>query len=404
MTENHPVIIDNGTAYTRIGFAGNSEPDYTIPTVIAEATNNNICAEWYIGKEALRKRKNYHVSNCLTRGIINNWNSIEKYWETCFFKYLNCDPEEHYVLLTEQTLNSPENREKMAEIMFETFNVPGLYIGAQPMLSLMASRLIKNVDKILTGAVIEAGVDVTHVIPIVDGNVIDACIKQLPLGGRSITKFILQMLRDRGEQIPLQCAASVARQIKETYCYCCADIVKEYARYDRDETRFQVYNGKHPITNQPYKIDVGYERFLGPELYFNPTLYAPNLTPLPQLVDECIQNSPFTSRNKLYENIVLSGSSTIFKDFARRLERDVKRMTQKRQKIYTKLNCSGNEQLESGDVKVIQHRMQKFAAWFGGSMLASLRDFSEGTCSRQEYEEFGCSIVRNITFNPYMLN
>ena len=39
---------------------------------------------------------------------------------------MRCDPEEHYVLLTEPPLNPPENREYTAEIMFETFNVPGL--------------------------------------------------------------------------------------------------------------------------------------------------------------------------------------------------------------------------------------------------------------------------------------
>ena len=33
--------------------------------------------------------------------------------------------------LTEPPLNTPENREYTAEIMFETFNVPGLYIAVQ---------------------------------------------------------------------------------------------------------------------------------------------------------------------------------------------------------------------------------------------------------------------------------
>lgn len=32
---------------------------------------------------------------------------------------------------TEPPLNTPENREYLAEIMFESFNVPGLYIAVQ---------------------------------------------------------------------------------------------------------------------------------------------------------------------------------------------------------------------------------------------------------------------------------
>ena len=48
-------------------------------------------------------------------------------------------PQEHYVTLTEPPLNTPENREYTAEIMFETFNVPGLYIAVQAVLALAAS-------------------------------------------------------------------------------------------------------------------------------------------------------------------------------------------------------------------------------------------------------------------------
>lgn len=65
------------------------------------------------------------------------------------------------------------------------------------------------------------------------------------------------------------------------------------AKYDSDASRFQIYEGKHPKSGKPYKIDVGYERFLGPELFFNPEIYGTqNVTALPQLIDECIQNCP----------------------------------------------------------------------------------------------------------------
>ena len=62
---------------------------------------------------------------------IDNWDLMEKFWQRCIFKYLRCEPEEHYFMLTEPPLNAPENREYTAEIMFETFNVAGLYIAVQ---------------------------------------------------------------------------------------------------------------------------------------------------------------------------------------------------------------------------------------------------------------------------------
>ena len=64
---------------------------------------------------------------------------MEKLFAQCIFKYLRAEPEDHYFLLTEPPLNPPENREFTAEIMFESFNVPGLYIAVQAVLSLAAS-------------------------------------------------------------------------------------------------------------------------------------------------------------------------------------------------------------------------------------------------------------------------
>eukprot|EP01083_Nonionella_stella_P188854 697110_1 len=136
------------------------------------------------------KRLNYQVENCLAHGIINDWDNIEKYWQRCLFQYMRCDPEEHYVLLTEPPLNPPENREYTA-----------------------------------------------------------------PLAGSDITKFILQLLRDRQEPIPPEDVKLVARTVKERFCYTCPDIVKEYSKYDNDPSRFQIYEGKHPKTGKPYKMD-----------------------------------------------------------------------------------------------------------------------------------------------------
>merc|ERR1712146_391888 len=77
-------------------------------------------------------------------------------------------------------------------------------------------------------------------------------------------------------------------------------------------------------TGQEYTCDVGYERFLGPEIFFNPEIFSPDFTkPLPQVVDECIVKAPIDSRRGLYRNIVLSGGTTMFKNFARRLNRDI---------------------------------------------------------------------------------
>ena len=52
--------------------------------------------------------------------------------------------------------------------MFESFNVPGLYIAVQAVLALAASWASRPIEeRTLTGIVVDSGDGVTHVIPVV---------------------------------------------------------------------------------------------------------------------------------------------------------------------------------------------------------------------------------------------
>lgn len=104
----------------------------------------------------------------MRHGLVEDWDLMERFLEQCIFKYLRAEPGDHHFLLTEPPLNTPENREYTAEIMFETFNVPGLYIAVQAVLALAASWASRPVEeRTLTGIVIDSGDGVTHVIPVV---------------------------------------------------------------------------------------------------------------------------------------------------------------------------------------------------------------------------------------------
>ena len=85
--------------------------------------------DFYVGEEAQKKALTYDLTYPLSSGEISDFNVMEKLWHRCIFDYLRCEPEEHIVMLTEPPMNPPLNRETMAEIMFETFNVAGLHIG-----------------------------------------------------------------------------------------------------------------------------------------------------------------------------------------------------------------------------------------------------------------------------------
>lgn len=58
---------------------------------------------------------------------------------------------------------------------------------------------------------------------------------------------------------------------QEKYCYICPDIVKEFAKYDVDPRKWiKQYTGINAINQRKFIVDVGYERFLGPEIFFHP--------------------------------------------------------------------------------------------------------------------------------------
>jgi len=403
------IVIDNGTGYTKLGYADNKEPQFIIPSAISIKESQRVGdqasrrlargiddLDFYIGDECLDSN-GYSIKYPIRHGIVEDWDLMERFWEQCIFKYLRAEPEDHYFLLTEPPLNTPENREYTAEIMFESFNVPGLYIAVQAVLALTASWVSKSTSqRSLTGTVIDSGDGVTHVIPVADGYVIGSCIKHIPIAGRNITYFIQNLLREREFGIPPEQSLETAKQIKERYSYICPDLAKEFKKYDTNPEKFiKRYKSVNNITKQPFEVDVGFERFLGPEIFFNPEISNPDfITPLPDIVDECIQNCPIDVRRPLYKNIVLSGGSTMFKDFDRRLSRDIQRLVTQRSKLSISLG-EGDIQPKPIEVQVVSHHAQRYAVWFGGSLLASTPEFYQVCHRKAEYEEYGPSICRH---------
>jgi len=86
---------------------------------------------------------------------------------------------QHPVLLTEPPLNPSKNKEQTAQIFFETFNVPALFLSLQAVLSLYASGRT-------TGVVLDVGDGVTHAVPVFEGFTIPTAVYRIDLAGRYI--------------------------------------------------------------------------------------------------------------------------------------------------------------------------------------------------------------------------
>ncbi|XP_064131171.1 actin-related protein 3B isoform X3 [Loxodonta africana] len=372
-----PCVVDCGTGYTKLGYAGNTEPQFIIPSCIAIRESAKVVdqaqrrvlrgvddLDFFIGDEAVDK-PTYATKWPIRHGIIEDWDLMERFIEQVIFKYLRAEPEDHYFLMA--------------------------------VLALAASWTSRQVgERTLTGTVIDSGDGVTHIIPVAEGYVIGSCIKHIPIAGRDITYFIQQLLREREVGIPPEQSLETAKAIKEKYCYICPDIVKEFAKYDVDPQKWiKRYTGINAINQKKFVIDVGYERFLGPEIFFHPEFANPDfMESISDVVDEVIQNCPIDVRRPLYKNVVLSGGSTMFRDFGRRLQRDLKRVVDARLKLSEELS-GGRIKPKPVEVQVITHHMQRYAVWFGGSMLASTPEFFQVCHTKKDYEEYGPSICRH---------
>ena len=403
-----PVVIDVGTGYTKMGYSCNTRPDFIIPTIIGNRDMKNVSQsqiigtedlDFYIGFEAIKNQQLYPNTNIMKHGQIDDWDKIEQFWEQCFFKYLRCEPEDQPCLLTEPPLNSPDNREFTAEIMFETFNVPYLYIGMQAMLAIAASWTSKGAHS-LTGCVVDSGDGVTHVIPVVEGYPISNAIQHVPIAGREMTLFIADLLKDRETTIPPEDRFQTAKAIKERYCKVAMNPSITFEKFDKEPEKYIIkHTGKSSATGKPFTCEVGYERFLAPEVWFSPELVSSEYTtPISVLIDRAVQLSPITNRTQLYGNIVLSGGSTTYKGLAGRLQKDVQVLVDERLKLNAERESKRiGRTIQAGkvEVKINEHKRQQYAVWYGGAMLASSKDKFINTChNRARYLEVGPSIAR----------
>jgi actin beta/gamma 1 len=124
------IVLDVGSGTIKAGFAGEDAPQAVVPTMIGRRRHASTLPEMspidsYVGNELLINKDILTMHYPIEHGIVTNWDDMEKIWHYTFQAELRVPSHERPVLLTEPSLNPIGNREKMTQIMFEHFRVPG---------------------------------------------------------------------------------------------------------------------------------------------------------------------------------------------------------------------------------------------------------------------------------------
>jgi len=383
-----PVVCDTGTGVIKAGFAGKHEPALVFPTLLGRpmAKFQGLSGEYkirdlMIGDDANDARSVLELSRPIANGIVQDWDGMEAIWEYTWAQ-LGIQPSEHKVVQTEAALNPRTNRERIVETMFEKYGFQALNVSVQAILAL-------NSQGLNTGFVVDSGDGVTHLVPVTEGYLEPALVERVNLAGRHVTEHLMKLLMRQGAPLNSSADFETVREVKQKMCYVALDpeaekrLARETTLVDR---QYQIPDGR--------MMRVGAERFLAPEILFQPALAGKSDGEgLAELVFSTIRKSDLFVQKEYFQRIILSGGTTMFPGMSSRLEKDLRQLYVQR--------VLKNDAAGAGKFKcfVEDPPRRQHMVFLGGSITATQSEEQSNHrwwITRQEYQENGKSAVNRL--------
>ncbi|KAH8911636.1 actin-like protein [Coniochaeta sp. PMI_546] len=363
MADNRPIVLDGGTGFLKVGYAGqNSSPVVVEPSIVGrpilrteEKGDNNVqLKDIMYGSEAAAARTMLQISYPMENGIVKNWPDMAGLCDYIFREKLNINPAGRKILLTEPPMNPLSNRLEMCRVMFEVFNVEAVYVATQAVLALYAQGLT-------SGVVVDSGDGVTHIVPVYESVVLTHLTKRLDVAGRDVTRNLIALLTRRGYPLNRTADFETVRQIKEKLCYVSYDL--ELDKRLSEDTTVLVESYTLPDGRV---IRIGSERFEAPECLFQPHLVDCEQPGMGEMLFNTIQSADVDVRSSLYKAIVLSGGTSMYPGLPSRLEKELKQLW------LTRVLGGNPERLSKFKVRIEDPPQRKHMVYHGGAVLAEI--------------------------------
>ncbi len=309
-----PIIIDIGSAYVKIGFAGEPSPRFVFPCITGTEKYKSVMVDVsarsiYVGHDAAKMRGVLKIKHPIDRSSIMDWKSYYEILNYIFYSLLRVENLSDYpVFYCEPPFIQKETKEYIARLFFETHRVKSLIMMPTPLLALFSVGLT-------TGLVIESGDGLTWIVPIINGQIIQHAVQKVPLAGVDVNHNLKNLLMREGISIASSAADEIIQDIKEKNCYFVLD-PNNPPRVNETFT-FPMPDGS--TINIP-----NYILYQAPEVLFNPGMLGySNVLNVPEALVACLSGVDKNYWHDLLSHIVFSGGNLSYSGFEERFETEL---------------------------------------------------------------------------------